>query len=177
MKIANNGIDIMKQANLQQVQKTAQSAMKKQEKLPDEEGNRSIKRDEYIPSEKDEPIGLYSMKQDENGNPGIKFDSPESNSANKPDKQEDKSSDKPDEPDKAGEPEKEKSKSEQCVCDTGKVDRELKRLREKAERLEQQLRSASDEEAAKLQKQLAGVQSELAQKDNDNYRKSHAEFS
>lgn len=177
MKIANNGIDIMERANLRQIQKAAQSVMKKQEKLPDGENRQGVKRDEYIPSEKDEPIGLYSMEQDENGNPKIKLDSPESKPENKSDKQEDKSADKPDEPDKADKPEKEKSESEECTCNTDKVDRELKRLREKAERLEQQLRSASDEEAAKLQKQLAAAQSELAQKDNDTYRKSHAEFS
>lgn len=168
MKIANNGIDIMEQANLRQIQKAAQSVMKKQEELPDGESRQGVKRDEYIPSEKDEPIGLYSMEQDENGNPKIKLDSPESKPENKSDKQEDKSADKP---------EKEKSESEECICNTDKVDRELKRLREKNERLEQQLRSASDEEAAKLQKQLAAAQSELAQKDNDTYRKSHAEFS
>lgn len=177
MKIANNGIDIMERASLQQIQKAAQSVMKKQEKLPDVESRQGVKRDEYIPSEKDEPIGLYSMEQDENGNPKIKLDSPESKPANKPDKQEDKS----DEPDKAdkpeSKPEKEKSKSEECTCNTDKVDRELKRLREKAERLEQQLRSATGEEAEKVQKQLAEVQSELAQKDNDTYRRSKAEFS
>lgn len=173
MKISNNSIDIMKQANLQKIQKAAQTALKRQEEFPDEESKRSSKRDEYIPSEKDEPIGLYNMEYDESGSPGIKFDSPESKPADKPDKQ-DKSEDKPEEP---KEPEKEKSKSEKCVCDTGKVDRELKKLREKAERLEQQLHSATGEEAEKLQKQLAAAQSELAQKDNDTYRKSHAEFS
>lgn len=177
MKIANNGIDIMERANLQQIQKAAQSVMKKQEELPDGENRQGVKRDEYIPSEKDEPIGLYSMEQDENGNPKIKLDSSESRPANKPDKQEDKSADKSDEPDKADKPEKEKSESEECICNTDKVDRELKRLREKAERLEQQLRSATGEEAEKLQKQLAAAQNELVQKDNDTYRKSHAEFS
>lgn len=174
MKIgSNSSIDIMKQANLQKVQRAAQNALKRQEEFPDEKSNRSAKRDEYIPSEKDEPIGLYNMEYDENGSPGIKFDSPESKPADKPDKP-NKSEDKPEGPE---EPEKESSKSEKCVCDTGKVDRELKKLREKAERLEQQLRSASGEEAEKLQKQLAAAQSELAQKDNDTYRKSHAEFS
>ncbi len=173
MKISNNSIDIMKQANLQKIQKAAQTALKRQEEFPDEESKRSAKRDEYIPSEKDEPIGLYNMEYDESGSSGIKFDSPESKPADKPDKQ-DKSEDKPEKP---KEPEKEKSKSEKCVCDTGKVDRELKKLREKAERLEQQLHSATGEEAEKLQKQLAAAQSELAQKDNDTYRKSHAEFS
>lgn len=168
MKISNNSsVDIMKQANLQKVQKAAQAALKKQEEFPDEESKRSVKRDEYIPSQKDEPIGLYGMEYDENGSPGIKFDSPESKPADK--------SDKPDKP--GNKPEKEKNESEKCVCDTGKVDRELKKLREKAERLEQQLLSASGEEAEKLRKQLAAAQSELAQKDNDTYRKSHSEFS
>lgn len=160
MKIENSvGIDIMRQAG-----EAARTAPKKSEEIPVEESDRDVRRDEYVPSEKDEPIGLYSMEQDENGDPEIKFDDP-----NKSDKSE-----------KTGgrdEPEKEKSKSEECTCNTDKVDRELKRLREKAERLEQQLRSASDEEAAKIQKQLAGVQSELAQKDNDSYRRSQAEFS
>lgn len=174
MKIGNNSsIEIMEQANLQKVQKAAQAALKNQEEFPDEESKRSVKRDEYIPSEKDEPIGLYSMEYSENGSPEIKFDSPESKPADKPDKS-DKPGDKPEEPE---EPEKEKSKSEKCICDTGKVDRELKKLREKAERLEQQLRSASGGEAETLRKQLAAVQSELAQKDNDTYRRSHAEFS
>lgn len=163
MKIENSSIDIMQQASLLQVRKAAQSAPKNQEQLPEEEPA-AAKRDEYVPSEKDEPIGLYSMEQDENGDPEIKFDDP-----NK--------TDKSDKSPNADEPEKEKSESEECTCNTDKVDRELKRLREKAERLEQQLRSANDEEAAKLQKQLAAVQSELSQKDNDSYRRSRAEFS
>ncbi|MDE5576554.1 MAG: hypothetical protein K2J11_04125 [Oscillospiraceae bacterium] len=163
MKVESSvGIDIMRQ-----VGEAARTAPKKPEEIPAEESSRGVKRDEYVPSEKDEPIGLYSMEQDENGDPEIKFDDP-----NKSDK-----SDKSDKADKAEKPEKEKSESEECTCNTDKVDRELKRLREKAERLEQQLRSASEEEAAKLRKQLAEVQSELAQKDNDSYRRSQAEFS
>lgn len=166
MKIESSvGIDIMRH-----VGEAARTAPKKPEEIPAEESRRGVKRDEYIPSEKDEPIGLYSMEQDENGGHGIKFDDP-----NKSDKSE--KSDKSDKPEKADEPKKEKSESEECTCNTDKVDRELKWLREKVERLEQQLRSASEEEAAKLQKQLAGVQSELAQKDNDSYRRSQAEFS
>ena len=152
MKIENSGIGVMQ--NIQSARQTEKPSPKSTA-----EENEVSKRDEYIPSEKDEPIGLYSMEQDENGGHGIRFDDP-----NKSDKS-------------ADEPEKEKSQSEECTCNTDKVDRELKRLREKAERLEQQLRSASDEEAAKLQKQLASIQSELAQKDNDSYRRSQAEFS
>lgn len=153
MKIENSsGIGAMQ--NIQSARQTEKPSPKSTA-----EENAVSKQDEYIPSEKDEPIGLYSMEQDENGEPGIRFDDP-----NKSDKS-------------ADEPEKERSESEECTCNTDKVDRELKRLKEKAERLKQQLRSASDEEAEKLKKQLAGVQSELAQKDNDSYRRSQAEFS
>lgn len=174
MKIGNNSsIDILKQANLQKVQKAAQDDMKKQGRVPVDESGKNIRRDEYIPSEKDEPIGLYNMEYGENGLAGIKFDRPESKPADKPEES-DKPENKPEEPEKS---EKEKSESEECTCDTGKVDRELKKLREKAERLEQKLRSASGEEADKLRKQLAAAQSELAQKDNDAYRRSRAEFS
>ena len=168
MKIESSSIDIMKQAGLKQaclfqVQKAAKTSPENREDVPEaKEKNAVSKRDEYIPSEKDEPIGLYSLEQDESGGRGIRFDDP--NKSEKPDKS-------------ADEPKKEKSESEDCTCNTNKVDRELKRLREKAERLEQQLRSASDDEAAKLQKQLAEVQSELAQKDNDSYRRSQAVFS
>lgn len=158
MKIENSG-GIGAMQNIQ----SARQAEKPLPKSTAEE-NAVSKRDEYIPSGKDEPIGLYSMEQDENGGHGIKFDDPNKSGSS-------------DKPEKADEPEKEKSESEECTCNTDKVDRELKRLREKAERLEQQLRSASDEETAKLQKQLAEVQSELVQKDNDSYRRSQAEFS
>ena len=171
MKIESSSIDIMKQASLKQaclfqVQKAAKTSPENREDVPEaKEKNAVSKRAEYIPSEKDEPIGLYSLEQDESGGRGIRFDDPnKSDSSDKSDKS-------------ADEPEKEKSESEECTCNTDKVDRELKRLREKAERLEQQLRSASDDEAAKLQKQLAEVQSELAQKDNDSYRRSQAVFS
>lgn len=144
------------------------SAEKKNADVPGNTPESGVKRDRYIPSEKDGNIGLYSMGHDENGDPKINFDSP------------DKSCNAEDEDSSAGpnEPEAEKSETEECVCNTDKVDRELKRLKEKAERLEQQLRNtADDRKAAVLQKQLAGVRSELAQKDSDSYRRSKAEFS
>lgn len=162
MKIENSGSLSLMQS-VQSAEQNLRTARQKSAEFPAEESG--VKRDEYVPSEKDEPIGLYSMEQDENGGHGIRFDDPnKSDSSDKSDKSAEK-------------PESEKSKSEECTCNTDKVDRELKRLKEKAERLEQQLRSASEEEAAKLRKQLAGVQSELAQKDNDSYRRSQAEFS
>lgn len=69
------------------------------------------------------------------------------------------------------------NKSETTTCDTGKVDRELENLRKRQEELTQQLRSAAPEQAEKLQRQLDQVNRELAQKDNDSYRRQHAVFS
>ncbi|MCH5194387.1 MAG: hypothetical protein J1F11_10525 [Oscillospiraceae bacterium] len=108
-------------------------------------GERSHGRDEYIPSEKDEPIGLYALSQDDEGDPKIYHDSPE--------------------------------KSESCTGNTDKVDREIERLRKRAEQIEQRLASAEGKERERLEQQLKSVQTELSQKDNDNYRRQHTMFS
>lgn len=111
-------------------------------------------RDEYVPSEEKEPIGLYSVAPDENGEPRISFD-----------KAEDKSDDNADEPEK-----------EVVTANTDKVDREIKDLRDKAKILGQKLRSADENTAADIQRQLEQVTAELAQKDNDEYRRQHTVF-
>lgn len=115
-------------------------------------------RDEYIPSEEDEPIGLYAVSQDEEGNPRIDYDSPGK-------------------PDKKGEKFPEKSRSESVTGNTDKVDREIERLKKRAEQLEQQLRFAEGKERERLEKQLASVRNEIFQKDNDAYRRQHTVFS
>ncbi len=109
--------------------------------------------DEYVPEEKTErqSIGLYRIEPDEDGSPRAVFDALE------------------DEP-----------KTERCTADTGRVDREIEMLREERKRLEQQLRAANDsdpQKAAELQQKLAALESELAQKDNDAYRRQHTVFS
>ena len=68
-------------------------------------------------------------------------------------------------------------RSETTTCDTGKVDRELEHLRKQQEQLEQQLRAAAPEQAEAIRRQLDQVTRELAQKDNDAYRRQHAVFS
>ena len=68
-------------------------------------------------------------------------------------------------------------RAEVTVCDTGKVDRELENLRKRQEELTQQLRSAAPEQAEAIRRQLDQVNRELAQKDNDAYRRQHAVFS
>lgn len=113
----------------------------------------SENRDEYIPSEEKEPIGLYSVAPDENGEPQISFDKA------------DKSADKGNEPEK-----------ETVTANTDKVDREIKNLRNKEQTLRQKLSSADESTAADIQRELEQVNAELAQKDNDEYRRQHTVF-
>lgn len=80
-------------------------------------------------------------------------------------------------PDENGNPKiKFDKKTEQCTTNTDAVDREIKKLREKKEQLEQQIKAASDdpEKTRELERKLADVEMELNQKDNDAYRRQHA---
>lgn len=127
-------------------------------------------KDEYIPSEKDEPIGLYAVSQDDEGNPKIDYDEPKGSEENgkkadgKPENSEDsKKSDK--------------KKSESCTGNTDKVDREIERLKKRLKELSQRVNSAEGRERERIEKQIKSVESELAQKDNDTYRRQHTVFS
>ncbi|MDE6727592.1 MAG: hypothetical protein K2J80_06595, partial [Oscillospiraceae bacterium] len=111
-------------------------------------------RDEYIPSEEKEPIGLYSVTPDENGEPRISFD-----------KAEDKSADNDNEPEE-----------ETVTGNTDSVDREIKNLRNKAQMLSRKLSSADEGTAEEIKRELEQVNAELAQKDNDEYRRRHTIF-
>lgn len=68
---------------------------------------------------------------------------------------------------------------ESCTANTDKVDREIKKLKEKKQELEQQIRSASgdEEKTRELEKKLAQVEQELKRKDNDTYRRQNTVFS
>lgn len=114
----------------------------------------SENRDEYIPSEEKEPIGIYSLTPDEDGEPRISFD-----------KDEDKSADNDNEPEE-----------ETVTGNTDSVDREIKNLRNKAQMLIRKLRSADEGAAEEIQRELEQVNAELAQKDNDEYRRQHTVF-
>lgn len=112
----------------------------------------AISHDEYINSEKSaaKPSGLYRVGTDENGNRKVFFDDPK----------------------KAGKP------AEKCTGNTDMVDREIKRLKEKKQQLEQQIQSAAEDEqkVKELEEKLAQVESELSQKDNAAYRRQHTFF-
>ena len=141
-------------------QEKAGEAQKEREARNDSEGI-PVPKDEYISSERSgrKTSGLYRLGQDENGNPKVLYDDPK----------------KPVDADKGGSPER---AEEKCTGNTDQVDREIEKLKEKKQQLEQQIKMASgDEEKVKeLENQLVQVENELSQKDNDTYRRQHSVF-
>lgn len=144
--------------------------------------------DEYVPEEPREPTGRYWMGRDGDGRPTIYFDDPEC-AANAPEGPKNAAgAERPDtdapeaaEPEKAdkhaGGPEKGGKKEGRCVADTGKVDREIERLKKRRRELEQRLNAETDEtKIRELERQLTQVEQELREKDNDAYRKRHCSF-
>ena len=128
--------------------------------------------DEYIPGEKREPIGLYKLTHDDEGNPIIEFDDPMK--ADNVSPQEAEGPSKEAAPAK-GEPGR---KAETCTTNTDKVDREIEKLKEERDQLEQQIRTTKDPDKAEdLKRQLAQLENELRQKDNDAYRRQNAVIS
>lgn len=117
--------------------------------------------DQYIPEEEKESIGRYWLEEDEEGKRKVHFDDPDQDKEPKgPEKKE---------------PEK---KTEKCVGNTDKVDREIEKLKRKQKELKQKINSETDEVKLKeLKGKLAQVERELKQKDNDGYRRSHTVFS
>ncbi len=141
-------------------------------------GKLSEPQDEYISSEKagQKPTGLYRVGQDENGNRKIFFDDPKAGHANGKDDRSEESEDG--KAPKIGEDGQGKP-AEKCVTNTDKVDREIKKLKEKRQQLEQQIQSAFGDEKKirELEKKLTQVENELSQKDNDTYRRQNASVS
>lgn len=136
-------------------------------------------RDEYLPEEKREPYGRYWLGKDQDGSPKIYFDDPEAEDAASPEapRAEDPDGEKePVSPKKAASPDK-GDQEEKCVGNTDAVDREIRKLKEKKEKLEAKLDRETDETRREaLERQLAQVENELRQKDNDAYRRQHSTF-
>lgn len=131
-------------------------------------------RDEYVPEgeKKREPCGRYWLGKDEGSGPKIYFDDPEAAGTPKGVEKDEE----PEPPGKAAPPGK-SGKEEKCTGNTDAVDREIRRLREKREKLEAKLHRETDETKREaLERQLAQVENELRQKDNDSYRRRHATF-
>ncbi len=67
---------------------------------------------------------------------------------------------------------------ERTTTDTDEVDREIKRAKEKASQLQQQVDHAPEgPERDRLEKQLRQAENEVQLKDNDTYRRQHAKIS
>ena len=143
--------------------------------------------DEYVPEEPQEASGRYWMGKDEDGQPKIYFDTPEraADAPKQPEGAPDAkklNADAPEaeEPDQAGQgakgPERKKDKDEVWEGNSDKVDREIEKLKRKQQELEQRLNTETDEAKIKdLERQLSQVEQELRQKDNDAYRRQHAQ--
>ncbi len=192
----NSRTDYAERVKEKQAAERAEKA-KEAEKAAEEKGPAKLSepQDEYISSEKSgkKPTGLYRVGRDENGNQKIFFEDPKAAHADgkeelkaaHPDEKEDLKADgdrsKEDEDGKGpkvggnsqGKPE------EICVANTDAVEREIRKLKEKKQQLEQQIQSASGDEKKirELEKKLAQVEQELSQKDNDTYRRQHTSFS
>lgn len=153
--------------------KEKQPLGKSEEEVKKDIANTTIQ-DEYISSEKstEKPSGLYRLGQDENGNPKIFFDDPKK--INSAEKTEQKNSVAP----KANK-ENSNNSVEKCTGDTNKVDREIEKLKEKKNQLEQQIQSADGDpkKVQGLERRLAQVENELSQKDNETYRRQNTVFS
>ena len=178
----HSGTDYTERLKEKQAAERAEKAKEaeKVEKAAEEKnaGKMSEPRDEYISSEKSgqKPTGLYRVGQDENGNRKLFFDDPKAGHANgRGDRSEESENGKAPKAggDSQGKP------AEKCVTNTDKVDREIKKLKEKKQQLEQQIQSVSGDEMKirELEKKLAQVENELSQKDNDTYRRQNASVS
>ena len=119
-------------------------------------GRLSEPQDVYIRGEKSEKesVGLYRIGQDEDGSRKILFDDPA-----KADRADNKGEPKADENGKKlkADGNSQGKPVEKCVVNTDKVDREIKKLKEKRQKLEQQIQSAFGDEKKiwELEKRLA----------------------
>lgn len=160
--------------------KAEEANREKEEKTPGE-----LPHDEYISREKEnrEPVGLYRVGQDQEGNRKIFFNDP--NKADPARKTEGpRAEGNHREEDAAGKApradENKQGKSpETCVGNTDAVEREIRKLKEKKQQLQQQMQAASGDEKKirELEKKLAQVEQELGQKDTETYRRQHTVFS
>jgi len=175
----HSGADYAERVKEKQAVQRAEKA-KEAEKAAEEKNADKLSepQDEYISSEKSgqKPTGLYRIGQDENGSRKIFFDDPKINHANGKDDRPEESEDG--KTPKAGGDNQGKP-VEKCVTNTDKVDRKIKKLKEKKQQLEQQIQSSSGDEKKirELEKKLAQVENELRQKDNDTYRRQNASVS
>lgn len=66
-----------------------------------------------------------------------------------------------------------KTKSESTTINTDRVDEEIEKLKRRKAEIEQKLKTSGAEEKDRLEVELHMIQAELAQKDNDTYRRQN----
>lgn len=168
-----SGTDYAERVKEKQAAERAEKA-KEAEKAAEEKnpGKPSEPKDEYISSERSgrEPVGLYRLGRNENGDRKIFFNDPNPKAA------EDDSEKSADGKERKAGGSGQGKPVEKCVTNTDKVDREIKNLKERRQQLMQQIQSASGDEKKirEWERKLTQVDNELSQKDNDTYRRQNA---
>lgn len=122
--------------------------------------------DSYIAEiENSEPVdeGLYSLDKNADGEPQIYFNKP-------------KEGDQP-----VIDKEDEEPIIMKCTIDTDHIDREIKQINQKKQKVEQEILKAKnqndDEKIEKLKAELTNINAELGSKDSDAYKKQNAKVS
>lgn len=132
--------------------------------------------DEKLPASES---GIYHLSKHEDGNPEIIFDAQdrmEKNSDKLSDAEDNLMGDEVPQKGVGSDSPKEEPETTQCITNTDKVDKEIKKLKEERKQILQELGKAGEDEEkqADLQKRLSELDAELQAKDNDAYRKQHA---
>lgn len=130
--------------------------------------------DVYIPEQMPDPAGKYEPVINEDGERGIAFDDPGRIHMEGPLKERN-----PESPEHVpNRKEGEKEGEERCTVSTERVDAEIRKLKQRAADLEQQIARAADDpdKQEKLQRQLTQVENQIQRKDSDSYRRQNAEY-
>ena len=119
--------------------------------------------DTYEAQPPQQSAGTYQIAHDEAGRPVVQVDN-SLETAQEPSET-------------APQREGEKTTIMKTTANTDKVDREIEKLKQTQAQLEQKIAAAGGQKDKEiLEKQLAQVEAELRQKDNDTYRRQHMEI-
>lgn len=122
--------------------------------------------DSYKSQSRTESAGLYEVAQDKNGNRVIKFDTLKKETENQIGERN---------LEKNGGGEEEKPIIVKTMINTDSIEREIQNLKQTKVQLAQQVAGAEPEKAKSAEATLTQVERELQAKDNDAYRKQHAD--
>lgn len=137
-------------------------------------------RDTYTPGTletQSRSTGRYWPVRDETGRPAVRRDLPAPTKETDPDTPARPAAEEEPAADEKPAKEQTPAEEERCTVNTDRVDREIKRLKEQQAALTQQLQRTQDPaRQQQLAQRLEQIEAELRQKDNDAYRRQHAEY-